>query len=128
MNNSATGNKARCKPVMPQTKKNLNISVVDEDGACIKSQSDKNLLVNLAAAGQSQVLNGCKGGGCGKCKIKVTEGTYLSRKMSRAHISAQDEERDVVLACRIFPQSDLAFIPLEGTRKSRAQRAAKNAR
>jgi len=50
---------------------------------------------------------GCRGGGCGICRIQVLSGTYESLKMSRKHIPEADQARGMVLACRIYPRSDL---------------------
>jgi len=53
------------------------------------------------------VPNGCHNGGCGVCKIKVHSGKYTTLKMSRKHISEEEERNGVVLACRILPQSEM---------------------
>jgi ferredoxin len=87
------------------------VSVAHASQSFIASENI-NLLVNMERANQSHVLVGCRGGGCGKCRIQVLEGTYLSKKMSRAHIKPDDEEQGVVLACRIFARSDLHIIPM----------------
>jgi ferredoxin len=50
---------------------------------------------------------GCRGGGCGICRIRVLSGDYECLKMSRKHIPEEDQGRGIVLACRIFPRSDL---------------------
>ncbi|MAT91774.1 MAG: ferredoxin [Halioglobus sp.] len=50
---------------------------------------------------------GCRGGGCGVCRIRVLSGDYETRKMSRKHIAAEDQARGIVLACRVSPRSDL---------------------
>lgn len=50
---------------------------------------------------------GCRGGGCGICRIQVLDGDYEAKKMSRKHIPEQDQARGIVLACRIYPRSDL---------------------
>jgi ferredoxin len=52
---------------------------------------------------------GCRRGGCGVCRVRVTQGVYRSDLMSRAHISADDEAAGVVLACCIYAQSDLSL-------------------
>lgn len=52
---------------------------------------------------------GCRGGGCGLCKVKVLEGTYQTKRMSRRHISEQEQAAGFALACRIFPESDLTL-------------------
>lgn len=50
---------------------------------------------------------GCRNGGCGVCKVEVTAGLYAKRKMSRAVLTQEEEERGCVLACKISPMSDL---------------------
>jgi len=52
---------------------------------------------------------GCRRGGCGICRVRVTSGNYQRAPMSRDHISAEDEEAGVVLACCIYPLSDLSL-------------------
>ncbi|MFT6472290.1 MAG: ferredoxin [Neptuniibacter pectenicola] len=65
------------------------------------------LLVGMEAINSHCIDVGCRGGGCGVCKIKVINGSFLSKRMSKAHITDEDLKKGVVLACRIFPTSDL---------------------
>lgn len=58
---------------------------------------------------ENLVPKGCHNGGCGVCKIKVHSGEYSTLKMSRKHISEEEEKRGVVLACRILPQSEMVI-------------------
>ena len=50
---------------------------------------------------------GCRKGGCGACRIKVSSGSYSTLKMSRDHVSEAEEHSGYALACRLMPQSDL---------------------
>ncbi|MCK2148070.1 2Fe-2S iron-sulfur cluster-binding protein [Marinobacter alexandrii] len=50
---------------------------------------------------------GCRGGGCGFCKIRVVDGDFECGKMSRAHVSPEAIEEGEVLACRVYPLTDL---------------------
>ena len=50
---------------------------------------------------------GCRGGGCGICRIRILEGDYEAKKMSRKHIPEQDQAQGIVLACRVYPRSEL---------------------
>lgn len=50
---------------------------------------------------------GCRGGGCGVCRIKVVGGKFEAEKMSFKHITDEDKAQDIVLACRVYPRSDL---------------------
>ena len=52
---------------------------------------------------------GCRRGGCGICRVRVTGGEYRRDPMSRDHVSAEDEAGGVVLACCIYPLSDLSL-------------------
>ncbi len=63
-----------------------------------------------------KVINvGCRGGGCGVCRIRVHDGEYEAKKMSRKHIPEEDQAQGLVLACRIYPKSDLSIevLPLD---------------
>lgn len=73
---------------------------------------------------------GCKGGGCGVCKVEIVSGQYHTRRMSRAHVSAEDEAEGVALACRVLPMSDLSIrvIGLLGKRLNRRTAAQDDAR
>lgn len=88
----------------------------------IAARADQTVLQALIAAAVSVVPVGCRGGGCGICRIKVVSGRYRSQVMSRSRISEEDERESIVLACRVFPESDLSIValPLE-IRKARAQ-------
>ena len=74
---------------------------------------DVPVLVAMHALGRSVIAVGCRGGGCGVCKVQVLRGSYVSGKMSRAKISVEDEARGVVLACQIRPTSDLVVRPMD---------------
>lgn len=52
---------------------------------------------------------GCRRGGCGICRVRVTSGEYRRDPMSRDHVSAEEEATGLVLACCIYPLSDLSL-------------------
>lgn len=58
---------------------------------------------------------GCRGGGCGVCRIKVIEGEYESKKMSRKHVTEEEQAGGVVLACRVYPRSELRVEVLDAS-------------
>lgn len=47
------------------------------------------------------------GGRGGVCKVQVLGGAYNTRKMSRVCVTEEEEARGVVLACKLFAESDL---------------------
>lgn len=52
---------------------------------------------------------GCRRGGCGVCRVRVLSGDYQVSPMSRAHVTEADEAAGIVLACSIYPLSDLSL-------------------
>jgi len=65
------------------------------------------VLTAMQRSGLNVIDVGCRGGGCGACRIQVVDGTYSRRRMSRAHVSEMEELEGVALACRISPTSPL---------------------
>ncbi|HSM67137.1 MAG TPA: 2Fe-2S iron-sulfur cluster-binding protein [Ilumatobacteraceae bacterium] len=65
------------------------------------------LLHEMIAHRCSAIAVGCRGGGCGVCRVRILDGTYTTKRMSRRHVSEADEHAGVVLACRTIPTSDL---------------------
>ena len=69
----------------------------------------QHLLQGMLALGKKGIPSGCHGGGCGVCKIKIISGDYSKLVMSRAQVSETEEQDGVVLACRVFPLSDISL-------------------
>ncbi len=95
----------------------LEILITDtgERFACTPGE---NLLKAMERLNRRGIPVGCRGGGCGVCKIRVRRGQYTALKMSRAHVSAEEEASGVGLACRILPTSDLELQVQGSLRKS----------
>lgn len=83
-----------------------SVHIIDssEDVTC---REDQNVLRSMEQLGRKGIPVGCRNGGCGVCKVRVVEGDYTAKVMSRAHVSEAEEAQGCVLACRIFPRSDL---------------------
>ncbi len=89
-------------------------------GAAQCAEDERVLVALERAQGFGQLRNlpcrlpvGCRRGGCGICRARVLEGQYAKAPMSRAHISEEDEENGLILACSVYPLSDLSLV-LEG--------------
>ena len=93
----------------------VTISDNDERYPCRPTQT---LLAGMECLGRKGIPVGCRGGGCGLCKVRITAGRYAARKMSRAHVSAADQTNGIVLACRCTPQSDVTLTVLGPMRKA----------
>ena len=83
------------------------VITIEDTGESFSCQSYQHVLSAMSKMGKKGIPSGCHGGGCGVCKIQINSGTYETKKMSRAHISADEEASGCVLACRVFPRNDL---------------------
>lgn len=76
----------------------------------------RSVLSAFEAAFPGAVPVGCRSGGCGVCRVRVLAGVVESTgKMSRAHVSEDDERAGIVLCCRVTALSDLLLerVPLD---------------
>lgn len=84
---------------------NVTIDGTGESYACAE---DESLLAAMARLGRRGIPLGCRGGGCGVCKIEVVSGDFMAKPMSREHVSFEDLEQNRLLACRVFPRGNLS--------------------
>lgn len=80
---------------------------------CYPCRADQTLLGGMEQLGRRGIPVGCRGGGCGVCKVRIEAGRTRCEKMSRCHLSADEEAQGYVLACRAYPQSDLQLQAVE---------------
>jgi ferredoxin len=78
-------------------------------GQKFRCKSDQSVLKAMEQLGVKCVPVGCRGGGCGFCKIQVLEGRFECGKMSKRHAPPEAIEKGEVLACRIYPLTDLTI-------------------
>ena len=86
-----------------------------EQYACADSRS---VLEGMEALGKKGIPVGCRQGGCGVCEVRILEGQYVRRVMSRAHVSAEEEAAGCALSCRIYPSSDLRLQVIGAMKKN----------
>ena len=94
----------------------LTVRLTDT-GDSFACHPEENVLCGMERLGYRGIPVGCRGGGCGVCKVQVLAGDYVVRKMSRACVSAAEEALGVVLACKLFPRSDLTLMVVGKMRK-----------
>ena len=83
-------------------------TVVDSDATVTFDVRDGGRLLHEMIAHRGTAISvGCRGGGCGVCRVRVIEGSYTTKRMSRRHVSEADEAAGIVLACRTVPTSDI---------------------
>lgn len=91
----------------------VHIEDTGEHFACTEARS---LLEGMVALGRKGIPLGCRNGGCGVCKVAILSGDFITRVMSRAHVSEEEERLGYVLACRVKPKSDI-FLSVVGQMK-----------
>lgn len=109
---------------------------IEDTGENYRCPPDRDLLRAMERLGRKGIPAGCRGGGCGVCKVHILSGSVTSKKMSRAHISVEEEASGYVLACRTCPRSDVRLkvvgkmrktvcrvVPTAGSAKSNAGKA-----
>ena len=77
--------------------------LIANTGETYPCSAAQTLLSGMEALGRRGVPIGCRGGGCGVCKVVVELGAVSIQKMSRAHITDEERMDGVVLACRACP-------------------------
>jgi len=79
---------------------------INVDGKEVGCYEDESLLSALRRNNVDEIMNGCFGGGCGRCLIEVLHGTFkICRKMNKDYV--RDETKNRLLACCITPCSDM---------------------
>jgi len=91
-------------------------TVIDPQGpgrgdASFVVRSERPVLHQMQMQGCDALPVGCRGGGCGVCRIEVLTGDYRAKRMSKKFISDDDLAHGVVLACRILADTDLTVRP-----------------
>lgn len=93
----------------------IHIEKLEIDFIC---QANQTVLECLISSGKRGIQVGCRGGGCGVCRVEVVDGDYSVRPMSKAHIDDQAAAKRQVLACCINAKSDLSLKVLGKISKS----------
>jgi ferredoxin len=65
---------------------------------------------------------GCRGGGCGTCRVRVVSGAYRCGRMSVVHVDGAASAAGFALACRLFAEDDLVIELAPRVREQRPNR------
>lgn len=87
----------------------MSMFTVQVHGAAFACRADQAVLAAMEWVGVAAIAVGCRGGGCGACKVKVLTGNYRCGRMSRAHVTEQEQAEGYALSCRLYPLSDLTL-------------------
>ena len=96
--------------------------LIEDTGEVYRCAETRSLLEGMEALGKKGIPAGCRGGGCGVCKVAIHAGSVSKRVMSRAHVSEAEEQAGIVLACRVKPTSDVRLAVLGAMKKNVCRR------
>ena len=82
---------------------------IAETGETFRCLESRTLLEGMEALGKRGIPVGCRNGGCGVCKVHITDGSYTKRVMSREYVTEEEEQQGCLLSCRVKPTSDLTL-------------------
>lgn len=80
---------------------------IEGSGQSFTCANGHNVLQGMMLRGRNSIPVGCRGGGCGVCKLRVLEGRYRTEAMSVAALSADERASGFALACKLIPETDL---------------------
>ena len=86
----------------------FQIAVGGKHFFCAKGEK---VLFAMEKARVKEIRVGCRGGGCGACRVHVDEGEVERLRMAKCHVSEAEAEQGFALSCRIMPKSDLTLTP-----------------
>jgi len=89
---------------MPSAVHQVFIQTTGETFSCAQNV---HVLAAMEQASCHGIPVGCRNGGCGACKVRITSGRFEVRKMNRAVLSAEEEAQGCVLACKAYPRGDI---------------------
>jgi ferredoxin len=78
-----------------------HVITIEDTGETYKCDERISVLEGMENLGKKGIPVGCRGGGCGVCKIEIVVSDYKKRVMSRDHVSEDEEALGIVLACRV---------------------------
>lgn len=81
--------------------------LIQPDGVSVAVRPGESLLDAMHRQARGLVPVGCKGGGCGICKVRVVEGKVMTGPQSIAVLPESDQQTGMVLACKATPLTDL---------------------
>lgn len=95
-----------------------HLITIEDTGETYKCDERISVLEGMESLGKKGIPVGCRGGGCGVCKIEIVSGAYKKRVMSRDHVSEKEEAQGIVLACRVKPTENMTLRVLGKMRKN----------
>lgn len=91
---------------------------IEDNGVTYTCAPTESLLEGMQRLGRRGIPMGCRGGGCGVCKVEILDGGFRTRAMSCDHVDDDDRNHRRLLACRVYPSGDLSVRVIGKLQKS----------
>lgn len=92
---------------MSGSQKKFSVRVANT-GQIVSVAGKRDLLTEFGfTTARGAIVEGCRGGGCGICRIRVINGEYTRGVMSKAEVTEEDAAQGYALACKLTANSDL---------------------
>ena len=75
-------------------------------GDCVVCRADETVLAAILRSG-AKVMFGCRGGGCGTCRMRLLSGRVEFGRCSTAVLPVEAKREGAFLSCQARPLSDL---------------------
>lgn len=83
-------------------------TIRSEDGEVAVQVCEGTLLISpFVGNANSPIQVGCRGGGCGVCRVEVLEGGFEAKRMSRRFVTEDEAAAGYALACRMIVNDDI---------------------
>ena len=96
---------------MTPSARNHQLHFVDSGTHFLASEGES-VINAVRRANPHHPMLGCRGGGCGICRVRVLAGSYSCGLMSKEYVQDNQRTQGIALACRLYPHSDLELIYL----------------
>jgi len=91
---------------------------IEDNGVTYTCAPTESLLEGMQRLGRRGIPMGCRGGGCGVCKVEILDGEFRTRATSCDHVDDDDRNHRRLLACRVYPSGDLSVRVIGKLQKS----------
>jgi ferredoxin len=112
---------------MTPARRHIVVRLPDGHESAFDCRAEDTVLAAMERCGNRSIPVGCRGGGCGTCRVRVVSGRYHCGKMSVVHVDGAAAAGGFALACRLFAEDDLVIEIAPSARERRADRGISNA-
>jgi uncharacterized protein YcbX/ferredoxin len=104
---STQGSPIYCSQEEVQTNNKKNLDIHYQGSGVTVVGDNQQLLIDQAEQAGIQIPFSCRGGQCGRCKVKLIEGEVIA--LNDEGLTESDIEQGYILACSCIPISDISI-------------------